>query len=64
VTPEQRVSPEDNLRTATETLLLHKLREIPVIDAAGQLVGLLDEADVSRFYLENSTKTPAPVPTT
>jgi CIC family chloride channel protein len=64
VTPEQRVSPEDNLRTATETLLLHKLREIPVIDAAGQIVGLLDEADVSRFYLEHSTKTPAPVPTT
>jgi CIC family chloride channel protein len=63
VTPAQTVSPEDNLRTATETLLLHKLREIPVIDAAGQLVGLLDEADVSRFYLENSTKTPAPVPT-
>jgi CIC family chloride channel protein len=60
VAPEQRVSPEDNLRTATETLLLYKLREIPVIDAAGQIVGLLDEADVSRFYLEASTKTPAP----
>jgi CIC family chloride channel protein len=54
VAPQQRVSPEDNLRTATETLLAHKLREIPVIDAAGQIVGLLDEADVSRYYLEAS----------
>jgi CIC family chloride channel protein len=54
--PEQRVSPDDNLRTATETLLKHKLREIPVIDSAGQIVGLLDEADVSRFYLQATTK--------
>jgi CIC family chloride channel protein len=56
--PEQRVSPDDNLRRATETLLHHKLREIPVIDAQGQLVGLLDEADVSRFYLQATTKAP------
>jgi CIC family chloride channel protein len=58
--PEQRVSPDDNLRTATETLLKHKLREIPVIDSAGQIVGLLDEADVSRFYLQATTKPPTP----
>lgn len=56
--PDQRVSPDDNLRSATETLLKHKLREIPVIDGAGQIVGLLDEADVSRYYLQATTKAP------
>lgn len=56
--PEQRVGPDDDLRSATETLLRHKLREIPVIDAQGQIVGLLDEADVSRFYLKATTKAP------
>jgi CIC family chloride channel protein len=62
VAPELRVGPEDDLRSATQTLLTNKLREIPVTDATGQIVGLLDEADISRFYLEATTKTPAPVP--
>ena len=62
VVPEVRVGPDDDLRSATQTLLLHKLREIPVVDPAGQIVGLLDEADISRFYLDASTKTPPPAP--
>jgi CIC family chloride channel protein len=62
VAPELRVRPEDDLRSATQTLLANKLREIPVTDAAGQIVGLLDEADISRFYLDATTKTPPPVP--
>jgi CBS domain-containing protein len=41
-----------DLRTAAETMLSNKLREIQVIDAAGNVVGLLDEADISRFYLD------------
>src|SRR6266511_3751173 len=41
-----------DLRTAAETLLTHKLREIQVVDASGTVVGLLDEADISRFYLK------------
>jgi CIC family chloride channel protein len=61
VAPEVKVTPDDDLRTATQTLLANKLREIPVTDAAGQIVGLLDEADISRFYLDASTKTPPPV---
>jgi len=61
VAPAQMVRPDDDLRTATQTLLQHKLREIPVVDLAGQIVGLLDEADISRFYLEASAKTPPPV---
>ncbi|HEY2731875.1 MAG TPA: chloride channel protein [Polyangia bacterium] len=62
IVPEVRVGPDDDLRSATQTLLLHKLREIPVVDLAGQIVGLLDEADISRFYLDASTKTPPPAP--
>jgi CIC family chloride channel protein len=60
VAPTLRVGPEDDLRSATQTLLANKLREIPVTDAAGQIVGMLDEADVSRFYLDATTKTPPP----
>jgi chloride channel protein, CIC family len=62
VAPDLRVGPDDDLRTATQTLLANKLREIPVTDAAGQIVGLLDEADISRYYLDASTKTPPPAP--
>jgi chloride channel protein, CIC family len=62
VAPELRISPEDDLRTATQTLLANKLREIHVTDASGQVVGLLDEADISRFYLDATTKTPPPAP--
>jgi CIC family chloride channel protein len=62
VAPELRVGPEDDLRSATQTLLANKLREIPVTDADGQIVGLLDEADISRFYLDATTKTPPPAP--
>lgn len=53
------VRPEDDLRTAAEALLSHKLREIAVMDSSGQVVGLLDEADISRFYLDATTKNEA-----
>jgi CIC family chloride channel protein len=62
VAPELRVGPEDDLRSATQTLLANKLREIPVTNAEGEIVGLLDEADISRFYLDATTKTPPPAP--
>jgi CIC family chloride channel protein len=56
--PDIRVRAGDDLRTAAHALLHHKLREIPVADDAGQLVGVLDEADISRWYLEATTKPP------
>jgi Mg/Co/Ni transporter MgtE len=61
--PRIAVRAEDDLRTAALALLQHKLREIPVVDEAGQMIGLLDEADISRWYLDATTKTPPPVPT-
>ncbi len=45
---------DSDLRTAAETMLANKLREIQVVDATGQVVGLLDEADISRFYLQTA----------
>ena len=51
-----------DLRTAAETMLNNKLREIQVTDAAGNVVGLLDEADISRFYLDSGDQPPGDGP--
>jgi CIC family chloride channel protein len=59
VSRDMRVRADDDLRTAAQALLTHKLREIPVTDSAGQVVGMLDEADISRFYLDATTKSGA-----
>jgi CIC family chloride channel protein len=58
--PGMQVRDDDDLRTAAEALLAHKLREIPVTDAGGQVVGLLDEADISRYYLAQTTSKTEP----
>ena len=49
---EHSVRSDADLRTAAETMLNNKLREIQVTDSDGKVVGLLDEADISRFYLK------------
>ncbi len=59
---EFSVRTDANLRTAAETMLANKLREIQVIDPEGHVVGLLDEADISRFYLDAGKPTPADRP--
>jgi chloride channel protein, CIC family len=53
------VRSDADLRTAAETMLANKLREIQVTDADGQVIGLLDEADISRCYLDAAER-PAP----
>src|SRR5579871_3333245 len=59
---EFSVRTDANLRAAAETMLANKLREIQVIDPEGHVVGLLDEADISRFYLDAGKPAPAPRP--
>ena len=49
-----------DLRTAAETMLANKLREIQVTDAEGHVIGLLDEADISRCYLNAADHPPLP----
>lgn len=50
--PPVSVKPEDHLRLATEVLLSQKIREVPVVDEDGTIVGFLDESEVGRAYLE------------
>jgi CBS domain-containing protein len=40
-------------------MLRHSLREIPVIDESGKIVGFLDETDITRAYLAATTPTPS-----
>ncbi len=54
--PPVSVRADQDLRAATEALLANKLRQIAVVDADGRLVGHLDEADISRWYLEATAK--------
>jgi chloride channel protein, CIC family len=65
--PKLSVRSDADLRTAAETLLNNKLHEIQVTDGDGNVVGLLDETDISRFYLkaaddQNAPKPPDPDP--
>jgi CIC family chloride channel protein len=54
--PPISVRPDHDLRAAAEVLLTHRVREIPVVDDQGRVVGYLDEADISRWYLEATTR--------
>lgn len=46
------VRAEADLRAAAQLMLAHELRELLVTDEGGRVTGFLDEADVSRAYLE------------
>lgn len=48
--PPIHVTPEDDLHTALERFLGSGLHELPVIDAGGTIVGMLDEAHITRAY--------------
>ena len=66
---EHSVRADVDLRTAAETMLTNKLREIQVTDTDGKVIGLLDEADISRFYLkaadeQQQNRPPPPAPDT
>jgi CBS domain-containing protein len=41
---------------ALEKMIELEVREIPILDDAGHVVGLLDELEVSRTYLEGSSR--------
>jgi chloride channel protein, CIC family len=54
--PPVTVRPGDDLRTATEVMLTQGVREVPVADESGTIVGFLDEAEVGQAYLEATAK--------
>ena len=47
---------EDDLRTAVEIMVANALREAPVIDEQGVIVGFVDEAEVGQAYLKATTR--------
>jgi CIC family chloride channel protein len=58
--PAITVTPNDDLRTAAERMLVHNVRELLVVDPDGKIVGFLDEADVARAYLSATGKLESP----
>jgi CIC family chloride channel protein len=59
--PPITLRPEDSLRTAFEVLLANAIREAPVIDHEGKIVGFVDEAEiVSAYLVATSGKPPLP----
>ena len=56
--PPISVSPSDDLRTAVETMLTHGLRELPVTDGEGHLVGLVDDKSIASAYQRGPRQAP------
>lgn len=54
--PPVMIGPEDDLRRATEKLLRNHLRELPVVDADGRILGFLDETEITRVHLEAAAR--------
>ncbi|MRG93788.1 chloride channel protein [Polyangium spumosum] len=54
--PPVTLRPDDDLRKATEVLLAQGVREVPVVDDSGRIVGFLDESEVSRAYLDSTPR--------
>lgn len=52
------VRPDDDLHNAIEQMVKSGFRELPVLDDKGQIIGFLDEADVTRVYLELTQEPP------
>lgn len=52
--PAVSVRPTDDLRVAAKALLENGLREIPVTDETGRIVGFLDEAETMKAYLDKT----------
>jgi CIC family chloride channel protein len=50
---------EDDLRVALEAMIANGVRQLPVLDDAGHMVGLLEEQDVVKAYLRGQAPTMA-----
>jgi CBS-domain-containing membrane protein len=50
--PPLSVHPQDSLQAALETMVAHGVREIPVTDEGGHLLGLIDEATFAIAYMQ------------
>jgi chloride channel protein, CIC family len=50
------VGPDDDLRTATATMLDSELREIPVVSEDERVLCMLDETDIAEIYLQAAAR--------
>ena len=50
------VRPEDSVIEAAELMLEHKIAGLPVVDATGNLVGMLTASDVFRMLVKTQNK--------
>ena len=55
--PPATVTLHDTLRVALERMRVESVRELPVIDDAGRIVGFVDEGALAHVYL--SARPPA-----
>lgn len=53
--PPIAVTPEDDLRKAFEVMLANGVREVPVVDGDGKVVGFVDEAGIAKAYMRGQT---------
>jgi len=45
------VRPQDDLRTALESMLAQGVRELPALDGEGRIIGFIDESSLAHAYL-------------
>jgi CIC family chloride channel protein len=57
--PPVSIPLEADLRSAAQLMLARDLRSLPVTDAAGAIVGLIDEHEISAVALDDRAPTPA-----
>ena len=57
--PPASLRTTDTLREASRLMLQRKLPELPVVDAAGRILGYLDETAIARTYMEASGQDPS-----
>jgi acetoin utilization protein AcuB len=52
--PALSVRPDDPIEVAARLLLEHRIGGLPVVDAAGQVVGIVTETDLLRGFLDSA----------
>jgi CIC family chloride channel protein len=57
--PPLSVPLTQSLHDAIDQMLRHNVREIPVVDESGRIVGFLDETDITSAYLAATTAAPS-----
>jgi chloride channel protein, CIC family len=50
--PAISVTPDDDLREATQAMIANELREIPIVSIDNRVLGMLDESEIAEVYLK------------